>query len=112
MDLSVSVRVNTLDAADALDAPVVALLYQGGYLTIDRRITDERILLKIPNHEVRQSLEQGYISRLLGKDFQIDSFQDMAEDSASQLAVEGYTGVNYNPAADVRMIDDVKCERA
>ena len=23
-----------------------------------------------------------------------------------------YVGVNYNPAADVRMIDDVKCERA
>ena len=23
-----------------------------------------------------------------------------------------YVGVNYNPAADVRTIDDVKCERA
>ena len=90
-DLAAPVRVNTLDAADALEAPAVALLYQGGYLTIDQRITDERVLLKIPNHEVRQSLEQGYISRLLGKDFQIDSFQDTAEDSAAQLAAEGYT---------------------
>ena len=92
-DLAAQVRVNILDASDALDAPAVALLYQGGYLTIDRRITDERVLLKIPNHEVRQSLEQGYIGRLLGKDFQIDSFQDMAEDSAAQLAAEGYTDV-------------------
>ena len=90
-DLAAPVSVNTLDAADALEAPTVALLYQGGYLTIDRRITDERVLLKIPNHEVRQSLEQGYISRLLGKDFQIDSFRFTAEDSAAQLAAEGYT---------------------
>ena len=90
-DLASQVAVNTLDAADALDAPAVALLYQGGYLTIDRRITDERILLKIPNHEVRQSLEHGYISRLLGRDFQIDNFQFTAEDSAAQLAAEGYT---------------------
>ena len=90
-DLASQVAVNTLDAADALDAPAVALLYQGGYLTIDRRITDERVLLKIPNHEVRQSLEHGYISRLLGRDFQIDNFRFTAEDSAAQLAAEGYT---------------------
>ena len=90
-DLAAPVSVNTLDAADALEAPTVALLYQGGYLTIDRKITDERLLLKIPNHEVRQSLEQGYISRLLGKDFQIDNFRFTAEDSAAQLAAEGYT---------------------
>ena len=90
-DLAAPVRVSTLDASDALDAPAVALLYQGGYLTIDRRINDERVLLKIPNHEVRQSLEHGYISRLLGRDFQIDRFQDTAEDSAAQLAAEGYT---------------------
>ena len=90
-DLAAQVGVNTLDASDALDAPAVALLYQGGYLTIDRRINDERVLLKIPNHEVRQSLEQGYISRLLGRDFQIDSFRFTAEDSAAQLAAEGYT---------------------
>ena len=90
-DLASQVAVNTLDAADALDAPTVALLYQGGYLTIDRRITDERVLLKIPNHEVRQSLEQGYISRLLGRDFELDNFRFTAEDTAAQLAAEGYT---------------------
>ena len=90
-DLAAPVSVNTLDAADALEAPAVALLYQGGYLTIDRKITDERLLLKIPNHEVRQSLEQGYVSRLLGKDFQIDNFRFTAEDSAARLAAEGYT---------------------
>ena len=35
---------------------------------------------------------------------------------ADALASDGrpvyYVGVNYNPAADVRTIDDVKCERA
>jgi len=90
-DFAAEVRVNTLDAADALDAPIVALLYQGGYLTIDRRITDERVLLKIPNHEVRQSLEWGFISRLLGRDFEIDNLQFTAEDTAAALAAEGFT---------------------
>ena len=210
-DLADEFGVNTLDAADALDAPAVALLYQGGYLTIDQRVDDEFVLLKIPNHEVRQALETGYVSRLLGKDFAIDAVVRTARRTAAQLAAEGYTdafrtmlqsaysllphdwvckdekeakryfiaymcfaraeiagepqhatgrpdavlrtekgvyvfefkygqsadaalaqcrernyaarfvgenlpvhyvGVNYNPAADVRMIDDVKCERA
>ena len=90
-DLADEFGVNTLDAADALDAPAVALLYQGGYLTIDRRVDDEFVLLKIPNHEVRQSLERGYIGRLLGKDFAIDAVVRTARRTAAQLAAEGYT---------------------
>ena len=90
-DLASEFDVGTLDAADALEAPAVALLYQGGYLTIDRRVDDETVLLKIPNHEVRQSLEKGYVSRLLGKDFAIDELMRTARRSAAQIAAEGYT---------------------
>ena len=90
-DLADEFCVSTLDAADALDAPAVALLYQGGYLTIDRRVDDESVLLKIPNHEVRQALETGYVSRLLGKDFAIDAVVRTAKRSAAQLVAEGYT---------------------
>ena len=90
-DFATEFGVNLLDAADALDAPTVALLYQGGYLTIDQRVDDEFVLLKIPNHEVRQSLEQGYISRLLGKDFELDAILRTARRTAAQLAAEGYT---------------------
>ena len=77
--------------ACAFDGCAVALLYQGGYLTIDRRVDDETVLLKIPNHEVRQSLEAGYVSRLFGRDFSIDAVVRTAKRTAAQLAAEGYT---------------------
>ena len=38
IDFARKFNVISLDAPDALTAPAVALLYQGGYLTIDRRI--------------------------------------------------------------------------
>jgi len=74
------------------------------------------VLLKIPNHEVRQSLERGYVSRLLGKDFELDAMRRTAVKSARKIAEEGYTvyyvGVNYKPAENVRTTDDIACERA
>ena len=59
IDFADEFEVATLDAPDALEAPTVALLYQGGYLTIDRRIDGETVLLRIPNHEVSTSLYRG-----------------------------------------------------
>lgn len=50
-DFCIEVDKETLDAADALTAPVEALLYQGGYLTIDYVIRGEEIdklQLRIP----------------------------------------------------------------
>jgi len=91
VDFADAFAVATLDSPDALEAPLAALLYQGGYLTIDRPINDRMLLLKIPNQEVRESLEQGYMSRLLGKDFEIDSMMYAAEQTAAQLAAEGVT---------------------
>ena len=64
VDFAKTLRLKRLDAADALEAPVEALLYQGGYLTIDRRVDSETVVLKIPNEEVRDSLYDGYIARL------------------------------------------------
>jgi len=60
-------------------------------LTIDKTIDDETVLLKIPNHEVRQSLEKGYIGRLLGKDFELDALQQTARKTGVMLSEEGYT---------------------
>ena len=37
--------------------------------TINERIDSETVLLRIPNHEVRDSLYDGYIARLFGRDF-------------------------------------------
>ena len=78
----------TLDSPDALTAPTVALLYQGGYLTIDRKIDDETVLLKIPNHEVRTSLYRGYLSQVFGPGFELDAFRRQAKKSADALVCD------------------------
>ena len=85
IDFADEFEVATLDAPDALEAPTVALLYQGGYLTIDKRIDFETVLLRIPNQEVSTSLYRGYISRLLGVDFALDAFSRPAKKSSAEL---------------------------
>ena len=54
-----------LDVCDAETMPMLALLYQGGYLTIKRVRPSGRLELGIPNEEVSTSLAKGYISTLL-----------------------------------------------
>lgn len=78
----------SLDAPDALTAPTVALLYQGGYLTIDRRIDGETVALRVPNEEVRSSLYRGYMSSLFGTDFELDDFAMTAKETARELVVD------------------------
>ena len=75
VDLVKTLRIKRLDAADALEAPIEALLYQGGYLTIDRRVDSETVSLRIPNEEVRDSLYDGYMSWIFGRDFELDDFE-------------------------------------
>ena len=77
-----------------LDMSTVALLCQGGYLTIDRRIDSETVLLRVPNEEVRISLYRGYISRLLGVDFALDAFQQTAKRTARELFADE-TGAKF-----------------
>ena len=88
IDFAKTLRLKRLDAADALEAPIEALLYQGGYLTIDRRIDSETVVLKIPNEEVRDSLYDGYMAQLLGRDFELDDFELTAARTASELAAD------------------------
>ena len=88
VDFAKTLRLKRLDAADALEAPVEALLYQGGYLTIDRRIDGETAVLKIPNEEVRDSLYDGYIARLFGRDFELDDFELAAVRTAQELVAD------------------------
>ena len=89
VDFETTVSKETLDAADALNAPVEALLYQGGYLTIDSAVIVNKVKklkLRIPNEEVRISLERGYMSQLLGRDFQLDAFLNEADYTADRIA--------------------------
>ena len=91
IDYDVVVDRETLDAADALTAPTEALLYQGGYLTIDKVVVVNKmrkLKLRIPNQEVRISLERGYMSNLLGRTFHLDEFKNKAEVTADEIAAD------------------------
>ena len=88
VDFAKKFKTMTLDAPDALKAPAAALLYQGGYLTLNRRIDGETVELKIPNEEVRSSLYRGYVSQLFGTDFELDDFSLTAEETARELIAD------------------------
>ena len=88
LDFSEPIVLKSLDAADALTAPLEALLYQGGYLTIDEPMEDDVATLKIPNLEVRTSLYSGYMGQLLGRDFQLANFEATALGTARRIAAD------------------------
>ena len=89
IDFETEFDISSLDSPEALTAPSVALLYQGGYLTIDHSIDGETVALRIPNQEVRSSLYRGYMSQLLGNDFELDAFSITAKKTARELAEDG-----------------------
>jgi len=89
VDFADEFALSSLDAADALEAPAVALLYQGGYLTINESLDDLFVSLKIPNEEVCTSLYRGHMAAILGKDFEIDGFMRAADRTAKSLLAEG-----------------------
>ena len=94
IDFAKRFKTMTLDAPDALTAPTVSLLYQGGYLTIDGRVNGETVALRIPNEEVRSSLYRGYLAQLLGNDFELDDFSLTAEETAAELFADE-TGAKF-----------------
>ena len=94
IDFAKRFKTMTLDAPDALTAPTVSLLYQGGYLTIDGRVNGETVALRIPNEEVRSSLYRGYLAQLLGNDFELDDFSLTAEETAAELFADE-TGAQF-----------------
>ena len=74
---NVRVKPIELDVCDAETLPIESLLYQGGYLTIKEIIRPENeedrkveayatYRLAPPNLEIRETLRDGYISRILG----------------------------------------------
>jgi hypothetical protein len=59
------VRPIVLDVCDAETLPIESLLYQGGYLSIKGVRKSGMLELGVPNKEIRSSLRDGYISRVL-----------------------------------------------
>ena len=62
---ALAVRPIVLDVCDAETLPIESLLYQGGYLSIKGVRKSGMLELGVPNKEIRSSLRDGYISRVL-----------------------------------------------
>ena len=87
IDFSEEFPLAKLDAPDALTAPATALLYQGGYLTIEGPSESPGcVRLCIPNLEVRTSLYDGYLGELLGRDFNLGGLEVEAGKTAKRIA--------------------------
>ena len=125
---NVRVRPVQLDVCDAETLPVEALLYQAGYLTIKEVIHSERpedkgiaardtYRLAPPNEEIRQSLRDGYISRILG--FKDDPFETLVDKAKAQLAAgdiehflyESLFGLYAAIPADWQIKDEAEAKR-
>ncbi len=93
---NIRVKPIQLDVCDAETLPVESLLYQGGYLTIKDviRTVDEEdpsnvritYVLAPPNLEIRETLREGYVSKILG--IRGDAF-DTLMDKARRLIFGG-----------------------
>jgi hypothetical protein len=57
----------SLEAVDLKNLKLTPLLFQTGYLTIDQRLSADSYLLRRPNQEVSQALEQNLLDYLLGQ---------------------------------------------
>ena len=76
-----------LDTAGEPRVPLVTLLYQTGYLTIGGVSESGKILLRVPNREVLDSVNIGTISNWLG-DASDDAIADM-DDAREALCAKG-----------------------
>jgi len=62
---AVETLAKRLDVCDLRELPLDALMYQGGYLTIKSVLDNGRLVLGIPNREVRESVYGGFLEALL-----------------------------------------------
>ena len=88
--------VDELDVCDALELPAKALMYQSGYLTIKKvvgeanGIDDQRLILGIPNKEVRTAIRNGWfdsIVRVPAREF--DALVDVAKGQVAAGDADG-----------------------
>ena len=106
------------------DVPVVALLYQGGYLTIKEvkrgdPTADEtdKYVLAPPNLEVHEALKRGYLSQVMGlKEGSFTTLVDMAKRQIASGDWKGYLceslfGLYASVPPDWRIKDEAEAKR-
>ena len=92
--------VDELDVCDALTLPAKALMYQSGYLTIKKvvgeanGIDDQKLILGIPNQEVRTAIRSGWFDHFVKiSPTEFDAFVDVAK---RQVAAGDLRGLLYD----------------
>ena len=88
--------VEELDVCDALELPVKSLMYQSGYLTIKDVKTDpdddnqQKIILGVPNLEVRRALRKGWFDSIVKVPAsEFDALVDVAKRQVGEGNVDG-----------------------
>jgi len=115
---NVTVSRDELDVCDAIEMPLVPLAYQSGYLTIkgeSRTEKDEygypKLVLGIPNHEVRGALKGVFWNSLM--QIEEESFSALVRVAERQIAegdIEGLLGTLYGLYAKLPPTWTPKCE--
>ena len=88
--------VEELDVCDALELPVKALMYQSGYLTIKDvktvpdDVNQQKIILGVPNLEVRRALRKGWFDGIVKVPAtEFDALVDVAKRQVGEGNVDG-----------------------
>ena len=125
---NVRVRPIQLDVCDAETLPIEALLYQSGYLTIKEVFHSDKpedkgvaatdtYRLAPPNEEIRHSLRDGYVSRILG--FPDDSWEVLIDRAKRQICegdikaflYESLYGLYASVPPDWRIANEAEAKR-
>ena len=111
--------VSELDVCDALTLPAKALMYQSGYLTIkglSKTEKDEfgnpKLVLRMPNHEVRGAMRAGWFSHFVQiPSTEFDALVDVAKGQLAAGNVDGLvTETLYRIYAKIPPEWKIRCE--
>ena len=111
--------VEELDLCDALTLPAKSLMYQSGYLTIkglSKTEVDEngkpKLILGVPNHEVRGAVRSGWFNSILNvPSTEFEALVDVAKGQVAAGDLRGLVGESlYRIYAKIPPTWRIKCE--
>lgn len=91
---SVEVSAKRLDVCDLEKLPFDALMYQGGYLTIKSVLDDGKLVLGIPNREVREAIYGGFLDEVLKE--KSDDFSSAVYAVRKLLNADSFDAAGFN----------------
>ncbi len=91
-----------LDSPNPATEPLEVLMYHSGYLTIEGTDEDGDIVLRIPNAEIGDSINEGYVAYCLGR--RAAPFRKTAKATAREILAKGIASVGAALRAAYAMI--------